>query len=104
MKIRNMKITDYDIEVRTADLDALKFNIEPAFDYSVQSSADYTTGQVFFARIHELGDIPDYEMAEVRLFNTIPDKMRFPQILPVIYEKMGELYENFCGAPRFGIR
>ena len=79
---------------------ALKFNIEPAFDYSVQSSADYTTGQVFFARIHELGDIPDYEMAEVRLFNTIPDKMRFPQILPVIYEKMGELYENFCGASR----
>jgi len=69
---------------------ALAFDIEPAFDYSVKSSAGYSTGQVFFAKIHELGEIPDYEMAEVRLFDTIPDRMRFPQILPVIYEKMAK--------------
>ena len=31
---------------------------------------------------------PDYEMAEVRLFDTIPDKMRFPKILPVLFEKV----------------
>jgi 8-oxo-dGTP diphosphatase len=43
---------------------------------------------VFFAQIHELGDIPDFEMAEVKLFDTIPDKMRFPKILPVLFEKM----------------
>ena len=43
--------------------------------------------------LHELGDIPpDYEMAEVKLFDTIPDKMRFPQILPVLYNKIQALY------------
>ena len=32
--------------------------------------------------------MPDFEMAEVREFATIPDKMRFPQILPVLYKEM----------------
>jgi len=67
---------------------ALHFDITPAFDYTVHMQSDQTNGQVFFAQIHELGDIPDYEMAEVRLLDTIPDKMRFPKILPILYEKM----------------
>jgi len=53
-------------------------------------------GKCFFAQIHELGDIPDFEMAEVRLFDTIPDKMRFPKILPVLYERVKDMiYEDF---------
>ena len=68
---------------------AVKFDISPAFDYSVHNPATgYSTGQVFLAYIHELGEIPEYEMAEVKLFGTIPEKMRFPYILPVLYEKM----------------
>ncbi|MCL1819326.1 MAG: histidine phosphatase family protein [Oscillospiraceae bacterium] len=67
---------------------AVKFDIEPAFDYSVRIATEISNGQVFFAQIHELGKIPDYEMAEVKLFDTIPDKMRFPKILPVLYDKM----------------
>ena len=63
----------------------------PAFDYSAHFPNFYNTGQVFFAQIHELGDMPDYEMAEVKLFDTIPDKMRFPWILPVLFEKVKEL-------------
>jgi len=67
---------------------AIKFDITPAFDYSVQNANDYSTGQVYFAHIHELGELPDYEMAEIRLYETMPEKLRFPQILPVLYEKM----------------
>jgi hypothetical protein len=51
----------------------------------------YSNGQVFIASIDELGDIPDYEMAEVRLFDTIPDKMRFPKILPALFERVRDL-------------
>jgi hypothetical protein len=32
-----------------------------------------------------------FEMAEVKMFDTIPDKMRFPKILPVLFEKVKEL-------------
>jgi 2,3-bisphosphoglycerate-dependent phosphoglycerate mutase len=67
---------------------AIKFDITPAFDYSAHFPNFYNTGQVYFAQIHELGDIPDFEMAEVKLLDTIPDKMRFPKILPILYERM----------------
>jgi len=67
---------------------ALWFDIKPLFDYSVERSEGYTTGQAFLAHIHELGELPDYEMAEVRLFDTFPDKLRFPDILPVLYKNV----------------
>ena len=67
---------------------AVHYDIEPAFDYSVHIPTAYSNGQLFFARIKELGTIPDFEMAEVKLFDAIPDKMRFPGILPVLYHKI----------------
>jgi 2,3-bisphosphoglycerate-dependent phosphoglycerate mutase len=67
---------------------AVAFDIEPAFDYSVHLPAQYANGQVFFAKIHELGEMPDFEMGEVALFESTPEKMRFPQILPVLYLQM----------------
>ena len=67
---------------------AITFDIQPAFDYSVHIPSESSNGQVFIACITELAELPDYEIAEVRLFDAIPDKMRFPMILPVLYEKM----------------
>ena len=67
---------------------ALQFDITPLFDYSVERPEGYTTGQVFLAHIHELGELPQYEMAEVRLFDAFPEKLRFPDILPVLYKNV----------------
>ncbi|MDR1299161.1 MAG: NUDIX domain-containing protein, partial [Oscillospiraceae bacterium] len=62
---------------------AAKFYISPAFDYSVHTTAEFSYGQVFFADVEELGELPpEYEMAEVKAFETIPDKMTYPDILP----------------------
>jgi len=59
-----------------------------AFDYSVHIPSAWSNGQVFIAHVHELGDIPEYEMAEIKLFDAIPARMRFPAILPVLFGKM----------------
>jgi 8-oxo-dGTP pyrophosphatase MutT (NUDIX family) len=68
---------------------ATKFYIHPAFDYFVRTAAEASCGQVFFADIEELGELPvDFEMAEVKQFATIPDKMTYPQILPIIFAEM----------------
>lgn len=67
---------------------AVAYDIEPAFDYSVHNPSEYANGQVFFARIKELGNLPAFEMAEVKLFDAMPEKMRFPDILPVLYGKL----------------
>ncbi len=70
---------------------ALAFDIAPAFDYSVRTSTGHSNGQVFLARIRELGPLPAYEMAEVRLFDTVPEILRFPAILPVLFERIRTL-------------
>ncbi|MCL2199471.1 MAG: NUDIX domain-containing protein [Defluviitaleaceae bacterium] len=67
---------------------AVKFDIRAAFDYSVHLPNVYANGQVFLAHVHELGDMPDFEMGEVALFDAMPNKMRFPKILPVLYLQM----------------
>gem|GEM_PF-98344 len=70
---------------------AVKFDIRPAFDYSVHTPEEYSNGQVYLADVCELGEMPGFEMVEVKLFDKIPDKMRFPQILPVLFEKVREM-------------
>jgi len=69
---------------------AVAFDITPAFDYQFWfAPAVWNSGQIFFANISELGELPpDFEMAEVRLFDAMPDVMRFPYGLPQMYEKM----------------
>jgi len=72
---------------------ATKFDIAPAFDYAVYTDTGFANGQVFIADIHQLGKL-EYEMSEVRGFDTIPDKMRFPKILPVLFERVRKQYIN----------
>jgi len=76
---------------------AINYNIKPVFDYSVEKGSSYTTGQVFLAHIHELGESPDFEMAETKLFDSTPENMRFPLILPVLYKRM-QLWLNLHSA------
>ena len=73
---------------------AEKFSIFPAFDYAVHTSTEYSYGQVFYADVQTLGTMPGFEMAEVREFTTIPDKMRFPQILPVLFKELDKWLGN----------
>jgi 8-oxo-dGTP diphosphatase len=68
---------------------AEKFHIHPAFDYAVQTLTGFSYGQVFYANIETLGDLPpESEMREVSVFPTVPDAMTYPQILPVVYAGM----------------
>ena len=80
---------------------ALNFDIEAAFDFSTYSTEyGLKSGQVFFAKIYELGKLPDFEMEEVMLYDTIPEKLRFPDILPVLYNVMQEWLIKKTGIPK----
>ena len=68
---------------------ASKFFICPAFDYVLYTDMGFANGQVFYADIQVLEEIPtSFEIAEVQEFQTIPDKIRFPQSLPILYERL----------------
>jgi 8-oxo-dGTP pyrophosphatase MutT (NUDIX family) len=55
----------------------------------VHRDTEFSYGQVFYADIKTLGKLPlDSEMAEVKPFETLPDKLTYPAILPLLYDKM----------------
>lgn len=43
------------------------------------------TGMVFHADIHELGAMPESEMAETRLFDNLPENLTYPAITPELF-------------------
>jgi len=68
---------------------AVGFDITPAFDYSVaRKCGEASNGQVFYAEINTLGNMPDFEMAEVGLFSALPENLRFPEITPVLFHHL----------------
>lgn len=67
---------------------ATDFELVGIFDYAVHTDTESSYGRVFIAEIWKLGKLPESEMAEVRLFDSIPNKMTYPQILPVLYNEM----------------
>ena len=73
---------------------ATDFEISPMFDYTVHTPSEYSNGQVFYANIKKFDDMPAYEMAEIKLFDTIPDNMRFPKILPILFDTMQKHLAN----------
>lgn len=78
-----------------------------AVDYDIRALCDYwagdeitgegATGMVFHAEIHALGPMPQSEMEEVRMFDTLPENLTYPQITPELFTylwKNLELKEN----------
>lgn len=70
---------------------AVKFEIRPMFDYSVHTPDEFANGQVYFADITELGDMPGFEMKEVGLFDTFPEELTYPKITPTVFKKLTEM-------------
>lgn len=63
---------------------ALEFDIAPVFDYHGWDRLGASDGQVFFAQIRRLGPLPENDMAEVRLFDELPDALTYPLVTPVL--------------------
>ena len=66
---------------------ALRYDIRPLCDYWAgdEITGEGATGMVFHAEIHELGQMPESEMAEVRLFDGLPENLTYPAITPELY-------------------
>ena len=62
---------------------SIEFDIEPLCDYYIDMELNgfyyKGNGQVYFAVIHTLGEIPSYsEMEEIRLFDSLPENLTYP--------------------------
>jgi 8-oxo-dGTP diphosphatase len=86
---------------------ALRFDLEPLCDYYVDGEIGgrHFKGnvQVYFAVVHELGELPtDSEMKAIHFFDFFPDELRFPnsrEFFPMALEKK-QRFEEAADAER----
>lgn len=81
---------------------AREFVLHPVADYWASAKGDdaarikgESAGQIYLADITLLGDLPESEIAEVRLFDDIPENLTYPDIIGpnfvLVAEKCAEL-------------
>lgn len=71
---------------------ALEYTIEPLCDYRAADDLGSAAGAVFRAEIVKLGPLPESEMAEVRLFEALPENLTYPHIASVLFAYEAERY------------
>ena len=69
-----------------------EFDIEPLCDYwaGSEDGKSGACGVVFTAEIQKLGPLPESEMAETRLFESLPEQMTYPAITAAIMAYWGK--------------
>lgn len=72
---------------------AEKFTLEPVCGYCAGDEASSANGAVFFADIGMLGALPESEMKETGLFETLPENLTYPGITPGLFR---QAEEKFC--------
>ena len=69
---------------------AVDFDIEPLCDYYINAELNGHTfngnGQVYFAIVHTLEDLPCYsEMGKIGFFDSLPDELTYPLLRDVFH-------------------
>jgi 8-oxo-dGTP diphosphatase len=77
---------------------AIDFTLEPLCDYRMDATVNdihyVGNGQVYFATVHVLGDLPEYsEMEKIKLCESFPEDLTFTMsrnYYPLALEKKGQ--------------
>ncbi|WP_431026725.1 NUDIX hydrolase [Lysinibacillus sp. LZ02] len=64
-----------------------EMDLSPICDYSMDDSVKKVFGRLYFARIKEMGQLPVSEIAEVKLFSSLPKYLTYPEIQPKLFDK-----------------
>lgn len=66
---------------------ATDFKLYPICIYSVDRDGVESFGQLFYAEVENLGELPDSEIGEVRIFDEMPLNLTYPLIQPFLFER-----------------
>ena len=69
---------------------AKTFEMKAICDYSVIRGSEASYGRMFYAKIKEVGDLPDLEIDKIGLFDKLPQKLTYPEIQPFLYKRILE--------------
>jgi 8-oxo-dGTP diphosphatase len=75
----------------TEETGALNFNLDCVATYSVTIDGETGWGRLYFAKVSEMGPIPDIsEIAEIILSDHLPENLTHPDIQPHLFSKILE--------------
>jgi len=63
-------------------------------DYNGYTDTAFAHGAVFAAEVRSLGELPESEMDEVKLFNSLPDNLTYPNVTPHLFRKAEDYLKN----------
>lgn len=69
------------------------FDIETICCYSVSRGEDKSYGLLSFAEAKSFDEELTYEIAEIKGFDTLPEAMTYPEIIPVLFNKVQSYLE-----------
>lgn len=69
-------------------------DIYPVCDYWGFNSHACSNGVVFLAVVHALGNLPESEMQEIQIFDTLPAELTYPHVSPKLYAEAAKLLLN----------
>ena len=68
---------------------ALVYSLDMVCPYGVERDGVPTSyGLLYFAKVERFGELPDYEMKERAFFETVPELLTYPDIQPLLIEKV----------------
>lgn len=86
----------------TEETGAKEFELYPICIYSVDRDGSQSFGQLFYAEVSVLGNLPYSEIGEVSLFEGMPENLTYPLIQPFLFSRTLEFLESSGQMIRFG--
>ncbi|NLU35820.1 MAG: NUDIX domain-containing protein [Clostridiales bacterium] len=65
---------------------ASEFSLKFMSYYTVTENENKAGGYLFFAEIHKLSELPDYEIEEIGHFDFLPEKLTYPDIQRILFD------------------
>jgi 8-oxo-dGTP diphosphatase len=73
---------------------AVDFTIKALCDCTIEFNDRKSHSRIFYANITKLGDLPESEVEEIKLFDSIPEKLTYNDIQPIIFRKALEMIKS----------
>ena len=70
---------------------AEEFKITHINDYSLIIEGEKSFASLFYAEINSLGELPNFEIGEVKLFEEEPKELTYPSIQPLLIKRIKEV-------------
>ncbi len=67
---------------------AIDYKITALFDYSAWHNGKQRYGRVYFAEVETLGKLPEFEIAEITMQQTLPEELTYNKIQTSIFEEV----------------